>query len=246
MSLKDFTIRFKPFIKQVEYYLQQNAPDILEKYNIYKDLSWDFDNTYLIFKSERLLTNITSDINYSIRNAGGDIITTLDDANFCLYNYCADVKFNNIDKDWKPLLDKKIEHLRELDYDLNNAFEEARAYYNILKNYSDDYYFAFNFYAGKIQHVQLVPGLLQKFLDYEKRVNDIDDETYKKYEADCLDRFKNVIKENNTKADAFSPIVPIPTYTNYKTWKKTEESVDNTALNLANEHCKDILDKINQ
>ena len=82
-------------------------------------------------------------------------------------------------------------------------------------------------------------------MDYEKRLNDIDDETYKKYEADCLDRFKTEIKEKNTKADAFSPIVLIPTYTNYKTWKKTEESVDNTALNLANEQCKDILDKIN-
>lgn len=245
MSLKDFTIRFKPFINQVEYYLQQNAPDILDAYDIYKDLSWDFDNEYIVFKS-RLLTNTISDINCSIRNAAGDIITTLDDANFCLYNYCADVKFNNIDKDWKPLLDKKIEHLRKLDYNLYNAFEEARAYYNILKNDSDDYFFAFNFYAGKIQYVQLVPGLLQKFLDYEKRLNYIDDETYKKYEADCLDRFKTEIKENNTKADAFSPIVPIPTYTNYKTLKQTEESVYNTALNLANEQCKDILDKINQ
>ena len=246
MSLKDFTIRFEPFIKQVEYYLQKNAPDILEKYDICKDLSWDFDNTYLVFKSKRLLTNTTSDINCSIRNAGGDIITTLDDANFCLYNYYADLKFNNIDKDWKPLLDKKIEHLRELDYDLNNAFEEARAYYNILKNDSDEYYFAFNFYAGKIQYVQLVPGLLQKFLDYEKQVNDIDDKTFKKYEEDCLDIFKTEIKENNIKADAFSPIVSIPTYTNYKTRKKTEESVDNTELNLANELCKDILDKINK
>ena len=83
-------------------------------------------------------------------------------------------------------------------------------------------------------------------MDYEKQVNDIDDEAFKKYEEDCLDIFKTEIKENNTKADAFSPIVPIPTYSNYKTWKKTEESVDNTELNLANEQCKDILDKINK
>ena len=244
MSLKDFTIRFKPFIEQVKYYLQQNAPDILVSYDICKELSWDFDNTYLIFKSKRLRTNCDSKIR--INDVGGSIIITLDDANFCLYNYAADVRFNDKDKDWKQLLDKKIEHLRKLDSDLNNAFEEARAYYKILNKDSDDYYFAFNFYQGKIQYVQLVPGLLQEFLNYEKQVNNIDDETYKKYEEDCLNKFKEETKENNTKADAFSPITTIPTY---KTWvedKANEEPVDYTALNLANEKCKEILDKINQ
>lgn len=246
MCLKDFTIKFKPFIKQVEYYLQQNAPDILVMYDICKELSGDFDNTYLVFKSKRLLQNNTSKIKYSIRNVAGNVIVTLDDANFCLYNYCADVKFNNKDKDWKPLLDKKIEHLRKLDGDLYSAFDEASDYYNIFKNYSDEYYFAFNFYEGKIKYVQLVPGLLQKFLDYESAVNNIDYETYKKYKEYCINEFKTEIKDSNTKADAFNPIVTIPTY---KTWikdKNTEESDDNTALKLANEQCKDILYKINQ
>ena len=246
MSLKDFTIKFKPFIKQVEYYLQQNAPDILVMYDICKELSWDFDNTYLVFKSKRLLQNNTSKIKYSIRNVAGNVIVTLNDADFCLYNYCSDVKFNNKNKDWKPLLDKKIEHLRKLDGDLYSAFNEASDYYNIFKNYSDEYYFAFNFYEGKIKYVQLVPGLLQKFLDYESAVNNIDDETYKKYEEYCINEFKTKIKDrSNTKADAFYPIVTIPTY---KTWikdKNAEESVDNTALKLANKQCKDILDKIN-
>ena len=157
--------------------------------------------------------------------------------NFCeqavfLYNYFADVKFNNKDKDWKPLLDKKIEHLRELDGDLYSAFNEASDYYNIFKNYSDEYYFAFNFYEGKIKYVQLVPGLLQKFFDYEIAVNNIDYETYKKYEEYCINEFKTEIKDSNTKADAFNPIVTIPTY---KTWikdKNAEESNDNTALKL--------------
>ena len=86
MSLKDFTIKFKPFIKQVEYYLQQNAPDILIMYDICEELSWDDDNTYLVFKSKRLLQNKTSKIKYYIRNVAGNVIVTLDDANFCLYN----------------------------------------------------------------------------------------------------------------------------------------------------------------
>lgn len=247
MSLKDFTIRFKPFIEQVKYYLQQNAPDILEKYDICKELSWDFDNTYLVFRSKKLCPNNLSELKYSIRDVSGEIvISTFDSANFCLYNYAADVDLNDKNKDWKSLLDKKIEHLRKLDNDLNKAFEEAKAYYNILNNDSEDYFFGFNFYAGSINYVQLVPGLLQKCLDYEKQVNNIDDETYKKYEEDCLNKFKTEAKENNTKADAFSPIATIPTY---KTWvedKKNEEPVDYTALNLANEKCKDILDKINK
>ena len=46
MTLKDFTIKFKPFIKQVEYYLQQNAPDILIMYDICEELSWDYDIYY--------------------------------------------------------------------------------------------------------------------------------------------------------------------------------------------------------
>lgn len=244
MSLKDFTIRFKPFIEQVKYYLQKNAPDILESYDIGKELSWDFDNTYLVFNSKRLHTISNSKIR--INDVGGSIIVTLDDANFCLYNYAADVRFNDKDKDWKPLLDKKIEHLRKLDMDLNNAFEKAIAYYKILNKDSDDYYFAINFYQGKINYVQLVPGLLQEFLAYEKLVNNIDDETYKKYEEVCLNKFKTETKENNIKADAFSPLVTISTY---KTWvedKNNEEPVDNIELNLANEKCKEILDKINK
>lgn len=244
MSLKDFTIRFKPFIEQVKYYLQQNAPDILESYDIGTELSWDFDNTYLVFKSNRLRTNSGSKIR--LNDVGGSIIITLDDANFSLYNYAADVRFNDKDKDWKTLLDDKIVHLRKLDRDLNNAFEEAIAYYKILNKDSDDYYFAFNFYQGKIHYVQLVPGLLQEFLAYEKLVNNIDDETYKKYEEDCLNNFKKETKEYNTKADAFSPVATIPTY---KTWvedKKAEEPIEDTALNIANEQCKEILDKINQ
>ena len=249
MSLKDFTIKFKPFIEQVKYYLQQNAPDILEKYDICKDLNWDFDNTYLVFRNKKLNSNILSELDYTIRNVGGSTVVSLDDANFCLYNYAADVDFNSKNKDWKPLLDKKIENLRKLECDLNKAFEEAKTYYNLLNkdsNGSDDYYFAFNFYAGSIHYVQLVPGLLQKFLDYEKQVNNIDDETYKKYEEDCFNKFKKEAKENNTKADAFSPITTVPTY---KTWvedKASEEPVDDTSLNLANEQCKEILDKINK
>lgn len=246
MNIKNFTIKFKPFIEQVKYYLQQNAPDILESYYICKELSWDFDNTYLVFKSKRLFPNSLSELKYSIRDVSGNSIISTSDSNFCLYDYAADVNFNDKDKDWKTRLDKKIEHLRKLDRDLNKAFEEARAYYNILNNDSDEYFFGFNFYAGSIQYVQLVPGLLQKCLDYEKKVNNIDDETYKKYEEDCLNKFKEETKENNTKANAFSPIVTIPTY---KTWvedKANEESVDYTALNLANEKCKDILDKINK
>lgn len=251
MSLKDFTIRFEPFIKQLEYYLQKNAPDILEKYELERDIDkllWD--NYYVRFKHKELSKTLTwcgcDELGYAIRDIDGNLIHKLEDAGYSLLDYNADNGFSN-KGEWKSKIDEKIEHLRKLDTDLTKAFDLAKEYYNLLITKQRDYYFALNFSWGKIQYVQLVPGLLQKFFDYEKKTNNADDETFKKYEEMCLKRFHDETVENQ-KADAFSPISTVPTY---KTWLEDELSPEqqrelDPTLREANEKCKDILDKINQ
>lgn len=251
MSLKDFTIRFKPFIEQVKYYLQKNAPDILEKYEIEMDIDkllWD--DYYVRFKHKEFSKNLTwcgcDELGYAIRDVDGNLIHKLEEASYTLIDYNAYNGFSNKDE-WKSKIDEKIEHLRKLDTDLTKAFDLAREYYNLLNIKQREYYFAFNFSWGKILYVQLVPGLLQKLFDHEKKINNVDDETFKKYEEVCLKRFKDETVENQ-KADAFSPIATIPTY---KTWIEDELSPDEAkkldpTLKEANDKCREILDKINQ
>ena len=253
MSLKDFTIRFEPFIKQLEYYLQKNAPDILEKYEIERDfVKLEWQDYYVSFQHKELSKNLAlcnydyDKLGFAIRDIDGNPILDLKAASYSLLDYNADNDFSN-KGDWKSKIDEKIEHLRKLDIDLTKAFDVAKEYYNLLHTEKWEYYFALNFYRGEIQYVQLVPGLLQKFFDYEKKINNVDDETFKKYEEMCLKRFHDKTVENQ-KADAFSPITTIPTY---KTWLEDELShveqrkIDPT-LREANEKCKDILDKINK
>ena len=251
MSLKDFTIRFEPFINQLKYYLQKNAPDILEKYEVERDIDkllWD--DYYVRFKHKELSKTLTwcgcDELGFAIRDVDGNLIHQLNEASYTLIDYNAYNEFSN-KGDWKSKIDEKIEHLRKLDTDLTKAFDAARKYYNLLNTKQRDYYFALNFSWGKILYVQLVPGLLQKFFDYEKKTNNTDDETFKKYEEMCLKRFHDETVENQ-KADAFSPIATVPTY---KTWLEDELTPEqqrelDPTLREANEKCKDILDKINQ
>lgn len=251
MSLKDFTIKFKPFIKQVEYYLQKNAPDILEKYEVERDIEKLFwDDYYISFQHKELSKTLTwcncEELGFAIRDIDGNVIHQLNEASYTLIDYNAYNGFSN-KGDWKSKIDEKIEHLRKLDTDLTKAFDLAKEYYNLLNIKQRDFYFALNFSWGKIQYVQLVPGLLQKFFDYEKKTNNADDETFKKYEEMCLKRFHDETVENQ-KADAFSPIATVPTY---KTWLEDELTPEqqrelDPTLREANEKCKDILDKINQ
>ena len=252
MSLKDFTIRFKSFKEQLEYYLQKNAPDILEKYEIERDIDkllWD--NYYVRFNHKGLSKTLTwcgcDELGFAIRDIDGNLIHKLEAASYSLLDYNVYNGFSN-KGDWKSKIDEKIEYLRKLDTDLTKAFDEAKEYYNLLITNQREYYFALNFSWGKIQYVQLVPGLLQKFFDYEKKTNNVDDETFKKYEEMCLKRFHDETVENQ-KADAFSPIATIPTY---KTWIEDEltpeelKKIEIPTLKEANEKCKDILDKINK
>lgn len=251
MSLKDFTIRFKPFIKQVEYYLQKNAPDILEKYEVERDIEKLFwDDYYIRFQHKELSKNLTwcncEELGFAIRDIDGNVIHQLNEASYTLIDYNAYNGFSN-KGDWKSKIDEKIEHLRKLDTDLTKAFDVAREYYNLLHTNQREYYFALNFSWGKIQYVQLVPGLLPKFFDYEKKTNNVDDETFKKYEEFCFKKFKDKADAEKYKADAFSPITTIPTY---QTWKEDEltpeEQREIPEIKEANEKCKDILDKINK
>jgi len=254
MSLKDFTIRFKSFKEQLEYYLQKNAPDILEKYEIERDIDkllWD--NYYVCFNHKELSKTLTwcgcDELGFAIRDIDGNLIHKLEYASYSLLDYNADNGFSNMG-DWKSKIDEKIEYLRKLDADLTKAFDIAKEYYNLLITNQREYYFALNFSWGKIQYVQLVPGLLQKFFDYEKKTNNVDDETFKKYEEYCFKMFKDKAVAEKYTADAFSPITTIPTY---QTWKEDEltpeeikqKEIDPT-LKEANEKCKDILDKINK
>lgn len=251
MSLKDFTIKFKPFNEQLEYYLKKNAPDILEKYEIERDIDkllWD--DYYVRFQHKEFSKNLTwcgcDELGFSIRDIDGNLIHQLEEASYTLIDYNVYNGFSN-KGDWKSKIDEKIEHLRKLDTDLNKAFDLAREYYNLLQTDKREYYFAFNFSWGKIQYVQLVPGLLQKLFDHEKQTNNVDDETFNKYEEFCLKRFHDETAEN-LKADAFSPIATIPTY---KTWMEDGLTPDEAkkldpTLKEANEKCKDILDKINK
>ena len=250
MSLKDFTIRFEPFINQLKYYLQKNAPDILEKYEIERDIEkllWD--DYYVRFQHKELSKILRcgcDELGYAIRDIDGNFIHKLEAASYSLLGYNVYNGFSN-KGDWKSKIDEKIEYLRKLDTDLTKAFDLAKEYYNLLNTKQLDYYFTLNFSWGKIQYVQLVPGLLQKFFNHEKKTNNVDDETFKKYEELCLKRFHDEIVENQ-KADAFSPLATVPTY---KTWMEDELTPEqqrelDPTLKEANEKCKDILDKINK
>lgn len=229
---------------KVKKYLEENAPDILEKYTMTYYPS-EILNSYIQFENKFYKENKkwTEDdtFGFRLRDVGGDVISeysTLQGCGTFSKTYISDSFFESDMKN----IDSFFEKLRNIDKEFKECFSEARKYFDALNdNGLKGFTFSINCYEGKVYNITVVPGNFKKFLEFVKPQLKTEKE-FKEYEEYCYRRFKEKSASNY---DAYTPAVSMDVP---DTWRETlseQEKIENDPEYIsANTQCKDVLDRI--
>lgn len=235
------TIIKSSLYNKVNNYLEKNAPDILEKYEI-RDCPSEILNSYITFENKYYLE--TTFNNYSLFEYMRDILGMYVSKDTGSSRGIFSKTFTSLDifeqdiKDNFNLLDAKIEKLRALDNEIKHSFSEAKKYYDLLND--DVYDFTINFNDGEIDSISVVPGNFKKFFEYVKPQLATDKEIAA-YEEYCYQEFKL----KGEKVDAFSPLTRIDLPKSWREELNEQERLEYDKNYIAaNAACKDVLDRI--
>lgn len=243
------TINTPDMLDRVKAYLTENAPDILENYELHyypsdilnssvefenkfyrNEKHWDSDNTFG-FRLRDLSGNCVTE--YETMNGMGSFSSVIEG----LTIFKSDIK-----NDWS-VLDKKIAIMRKLDKEFKECFAEARKYFDLLNdNGLNGMNFSINCMNGKVYSITVVPGNFNKFFEYVKPQLHSDKEI-EAYEEYCYKQFKLNLDKGDL--DAYGPSVALDLPFAWREDLTEAEKIANDPDYVsANSACQDILDRI--
>ena len=243
------TINPPSMLDRIKAYLAENAPDILENYELHyhsseflnsgvefenkfyrKEKHWEPDNTFG-FRLRELCGGCVSE--YETMSAMGTFSSVIES----LTIFKSDIK-----DDWS-VLDKKIEIMRKTDKEIKECFAEARKYFDLLNdNGLHGMNFSINCMNGKIYSITVVPGNFKKFFEYVKPQLHSDKEI-EAYEEYCYQQFK--LNQDKCNVDAYCPAVAMDLPFAWREGLSEQEKIDNDPDYVsANRACQDVLDRI--
>lgn len=243
------TINPPDMFDRIKAYLTENAPDILENYELRyyssellnssvefenkfyrKEKHWEKDNTFG-FRLRDLCGGYVNE--YETTDGMGSFSSVIDS----LTIFKSDIK-----DDWSAL-DKKIEIMRKADKEFKECFAEARKYFDLLNdNGLDGMNFSINCMNGKVYRITVVPGNFKKFFEYVKPQLHSDKEI-EAYEEYCYKQFKLNTDKGNL--DAYTPSVAMDLPFAWREDLTEQERIDNDPDYVsANSACQDVLDRI--
>lgn len=243
------TINPPNMFDRIKTYLTENAPDILENYELHyypseilnsrvefenkfycKEKAWKEDNTF----GFRLRDSSGNCVNeYETINGMGSFSSVIDSLT---------ILKTDIKNDWS-VLDRKIEVMRKVDKEFKECFSEARKYFDLLNdNGLNGLGFSINCMFGKVHSITVVPGNFKKFFEYVKPQLHSDKEI-EAYEEYCYKQFKLNTDKGNL--DAYCPSVALDLPFAWREELNEQERIDNDPDYVsANSACQDVLDRI--
>ena len=243
------TINPPDMLDRIKAYLTENAPDILENYDLHycpseflnsrvefenkfyhKEKHWEQDNTFG-FRLRDLCGGCVGE--YDTISGMGSFSSVIEN----LTIFKTDIK-----DDWS-VLDKKIEVMRKTDKEFKECFAEARQYFDLLNdNGLDGLNFSINCLNGKVYSITVVPGNFKKFFEYVKPQLNTDKEI-KEYEEYCYQQFKLNLDQGDL--DAYGPSVALDLPFAWREGLSEQEKIANDPDYVsANRACQDVLDRI--
>lgn len=242
------TINPPDMFDKIKEYLTENAPDILENYDLSyypseilnsrvefenkfyrKEKHWEKDNTF----------------GFRLRDICGDCVSEYDSRG--MGTFCTDIESlcvfeTHISDDFKELK-KKIEIMRRMDKEYKECFAECRKYFDLLNdNGLDGLNFSINCHEGKVNSITVVPGNFKKFFEYVKPQLNTEKEL-QAYEEYCYKQFR--MNTNIGELDAFGPSVAIDLPWSWREDLTEAEKIANDPDYVsANRDCQDVLDRI--
>ena len=243
------TINPPNMFDRIKAYLTENAPDILENYELHyypseflnsrvefknkfysKEKAWKQDNTFG-FRLRDILGDCVDD--YDTMNGMGSFSSVIESLNI----FKSDIK-----DDWS-VLDKKIEVMRKIDKEFKECFAEARKYFDLLNdNGLNGMNFSINCMNGKVYSITVVPGNFKKFFEYVKPQLHSNKEI-EAYEEYCYKQFKLNTDKGNL--DAYGPSVALDLPFAWREDLTEAEKIANDPDYVsANSACQDVLDRI--
>ena len=243
------TINQPDMFERIKAYLTENAPDILENYEIHyypseilnsrvefenkfyrKEKHWDKENTFG-FRLRDLCGGCVNE--YETINGMGSFSSVIEN----LTIFKTDIK-----NDWS-VLDQKIELMRKTDKEFKECFAEARKYFDLLNdNDLDGMNFSINCMDGKVNSITVVPGNFKKFFEYVKPQLHSDKEI-EAYEEYCYKQFK--LNLDKGELDAYGPSVAMNLPWSWREDLTEAEKISNDPEYVsANSACQDVLDRI--
>lgn len=244
------TITQPDMLDRIKAYLTENAPDILENYELHyypseilnssvefenkfyrKEKHWESDNTFG-FRLRDLSGNCVNE--YETMNGMGSFSSVIDS----LTIFKSDIK-----NDWSAL-DKKIEIMRRVDKEFKECFAEARKYFDLLDDngLNGMMNFSINCMDGKVHSITVVPGNFKKFFEYVKPQLNTDKEI-QAYEEYCYKQFK--LNLGKGALNAYGPSVAMNLPFSWREELTEQEKIENDPNYIsANSACQDVLDRI--
>ena len=243
------TINPPNMLDRIKTYLTENAPDILENYELHyypsdilnssvefenkfyrKEKHWDSDNTFG-FRLRDLCGNCVNE--YETMNGMGSFSSVIEG----LTIFKSDIK-----DDWS-VLDKKIEVMRKIDKEFKECFAECRKYFDLLNdNGLNGLYFSINCMDGKVHSITVVPGNFKKFFENVKSQLNTEKEI-QAYEEYCYKQFKINLGKGDLNAYGPSVAMNLPW-----AWREdlteAEKIANDPDYISANSACQDVLDRI--
>ena len=243
------TINPPDMFDRIKAYLTENAPDILENYelNYYpseflnsrvefenkfyrKEKHWEQDNTFG-FRLRDICGGCVNE--YETMNGMGSFSSVIE--SLTIFN-------TDIKNDWSAL-DKKIEVMRKTDKEFKECFAEARKYFDLLNdNGLQGMNFSINCYEGKVHSINVVPGNFKKFFEYVKPQLKTEKEI-QAYEDYCYIQFR--MNTNKGDLNAYGPSVAMNLPWSWREGlTETEKIANDPEYVSANSACQDVLDRI--
>lgn len=243
------TINPPDMFDRIKAYLTENAPDILENYELHyypseflnsrvefenkfyrKEKHWDTDNTFG-FRLRDLCGGCVNE--YDTMNGMGSFSSVIES----LTIFKTDIK-----NDWS-VLDEKIEVMRKIDKEFKECFAEARKYFDLLNdNGLNGFDFSINCYLGKVHSITVIPGNFKKFFEYVKSQLNTEKEI-QAYEEYCYKQFKLNLGKGYLNAYGPSVAMDLP-FAWREELTESEKIANDPDYVSANSACKDVLDRI--
>lgn len=232
---------------RIKVYLTENAPDILENYELHYYPSEilnsrvEFENKF--YRKEKHLEK-DNIFGFRLRDICGDFVNEYTSG---MGVFCADIEslcvFNTDISDDFNNLKKKIEIMRKMDKEYKECFAEARKYFDLLNdNGLKGMNFSINCHKGKVYSITVVPGNFKKFFEYVKPQLHSDKEI-EAYEEYCYKKFKFNTDKGNL--DAYEPSVAMNLPWSWREDLTEAEKIANDPDYVsANSACQDVLDRI--
>jgi hypothetical protein len=233
-------------LARVKSYLEEHAPDILEKYELNYYPSEMF-NSFIEFENKYYpkAKHWEDDdmLGFRMRDICGGVISECETDSGLQYftkTFTTLKLFETDIEDNFDELDYKIENLRKIDSEFRHCFSAAEKYYNLLNDDLEGFQFTINCYDGEVNSVSVCPGNFKKFLEYVRPQLKTDKE-FEAYEEYCYQQFKS-------KSDNFDAYKPLAAMELPDIWRKSLDEQERIECDpdyvSANTACQDVLDRI--